>query len=89
MAARSFSDPDGRVWQAWHVDPSDHVDWPERARRHLPANMAEGWLCFESGTEKRRLRPVPAGWASGSEDDLWSYCCRAEAVRKKAKKVAT
>jgi hypothetical protein len=83
MPERSFSDPEGRTWQAWKVDPREHLDWPERARRHLPTPMAEGWLCFEAGDEKRRLQPVPAGWEEGSEEELWSYCCRAERVRRR------
>jgi hypothetical protein len=83
MAARSFSAPDGRVWQAWKVDPREHADWPARARLQLPETMAEGWLCFESAEEKRRLRPVPPSWEEGTEDDLWGYCCSAEPVRRR------
>lgn len=83
MAARSFSAPDGRTWQAWNVNPREHTDWPQRARLHLPELMVEGWLCFEAEDEKRRLQPVPQGWERGTEEELWSYCCRAEPVRKR------
>jgi hypothetical protein len=84
MAARTFRAPDGRCWQAWYVDPREHTDWPARARRHLPEGMANGWLCFEAGPEKRRLLPVPPGWETRSEEELWSYCCEAEPVRRAA-----
>jgi len=26
--------------------------------------MASGWLCFESGNERRRFYPVPEDWES-------------------------
>lgn len=45
---------------------------PESARTHahLPLALASGWLCFESGDEKRRLGPIPRGWESLSDTEL-------------------
>jgi hypothetical protein len=83
MAARTFSAPDGRTWQAWNVNPEEHAAWSTRTRLKLPELMAEGWLCFEAEDEKRRLRPVPPGWESGTEEELWSYCLLAEPVRRR------
>jgi hypothetical protein len=31
-------------------------------RWHLKAPFSQGWLCFDSAGEKRRLAPVPAQW---------------------------
>jgi hypothetical protein len=32
--------------------------------------LEEGWLCFEAGSDKRRLAPVPAGWDGFPEEKL-------------------
>jgi hypothetical protein len=81
MSARIFSAPDGTLWQAWSVIPGQHSDWPANARRHLPDEMAAGWICFESPTEKRRLHPIPAGWDDADDDALRGHCAAAEPVR--------
>jgi hypothetical protein len=83
MATRTFVAPDGMVWQAWNVDPTEHADWPAHARGHLPPALANGWICFESASEKRRLHPVPSGWEESSEVELWGYCSSAEPVRQR------
>lgn len=80
MAARSFTAPDGTSWQAWDVIPDDHADWSEQALRHLPSAMANGWLCFESAAQKRRLHPIPRGWETEGEGRLREYCHRAQPV---------
>lgn len=38
-------------------------------RRH-GGSIMDGWLCFQSHTEKRRLLPVPPDWESCPEDRL-------------------
>jgi hypothetical protein len=44
-------------------------------RRYLGVpQMAAGWLCFESGGEKRRLTPVPHNWEEADERALSNYC---------------
>lgn len=32
--------------------------------------LADGWLCFQNGAEKRRLAPIPAAWERLPEDEL-------------------
>ncbi len=64
MAVRSFQDADGREWSVWSVTPSRKSDL------FLPESMAEGWLCFECGSEKRRLHPVSANWDALGEAEL-------------------
>jgi hypothetical protein len=70
MAYRTFTDPSGGEWQVWEVNPSALLETtPEAA-----------WLAFQSATEKRRLAPVPAGWADASEAELLGLLHRATAV---------
>ena len=37
-----------------------------------------GWLVFESGDEKRRLAPVPAGWEQMTAHELRALCATAK-----------
>jgi hypothetical protein len=58
---------------------------PERRastdRRNRPAAIPdEGWLVFESGSERRRLMPIPPGWEIRSDADLERLCGRAMSV---------
>ena len=39
-----------------------------------------GWLTFASGTERRRLSPIPEGWESCGEEELRRYLTRADRV---------
>ena len=48
---------------------------------HLPAELADGWLCFDCGSEKRRLAPLPPNWDSREDQDLWFWCRAAVPVR--------
>jgi hypothetical protein len=45
---------------------------PDRRRSavSLPAELASGWLIFESPDERRRLSPIPPHWDVLSETDL-------------------
>jgi hypothetical protein len=53
MAVREFSDTNGVLWRVWQTRPSRDV---------YLGKLREGWLTFESGTERRRLAPVPPSW---------------------------
>jgi hypothetical protein len=50
-------------------------------RTLLRARSGDGWLCFDSGTERRRLRPIPEDWTRCNEGALVDYCRAAEPVR--------
>lgn len=80
MATRSFRSPDGAAWQVWDVSPGDGP--ARRSTPHLPQEMRDGWLCFQSGDDKRRLFPVPAAWDAGTDDELWVLCGAAAPVRR-------
>ena len=96
MASREFTDDRGEVWQVWHVDPESlerritedpHLT-PTGERRSRPESrlkvsnplMANGWLAFESRMERRRLAPVPDGWAEMDQDALRALLARAAAA---------
>ena len=73
---RQFFDANGKSWDVWDVSPHDlsRVDYDRRAasRAHDDAprpltasvypELREGWLCFQSATEKRRFAPIPPDW---------------------------
>lgn len=71
---RDFRDETGIEWRVFLTPRgSDAV-----SREHsLPEAYREGWLVFESSSEKRRLAPVPADWETMSTDALASLCKKA------------
>ena len=96
MAFREFTDEGGRKWTVWDVFPTlaerrerDAGPPPgvrERrryveSRTRISARMAHGWLAFEAADgERRRLAPIPNGWAQGSTEQLRAWCTSAEAA---------
>ena len=72
MGLVEFADSDGVRWRAWHVETP-----PSRAHLMDP-QYRQGWLVFErqDGAERRRLSPVPEGWASMPSKRL-ALMCRA------------
>ena len=42
-------------------------------RALLSGTYAQGWLCFESPREKRRLSPIPDDWTTCDEETLEGY----------------
>lgn len=73
---RQFFDAKGASWDVWDVSPHDlsRFDYDRRsssrvrgdAPRPVDASvypeLREGWLCFQSATEKRRFAPIPSDW---------------------------
>ena len=50
-------------------------------RARISAQMTRGWLAFEAADgERRRLAPIPNGWADGSTEQLRGWCANAEAA---------
>jgi hypothetical protein len=48
------------------------------ARVVVPPELQKGWLAFQSGTERRRLAPIPEGWSELSDTELIALLQRAE-----------
>jgi hypothetical protein len=59
--------------------PTRRVDM-HRARLYFPPSETP-WLAFESGAERRRLRPVPDRWWLEDDRGLSALCATAESQR--------
>jgi hypothetical protein len=61
---RELRDADGVEWTVFEVKRAS------AARDLVPGLMKTGWLCFENGTHKKRIAPIPAGWEELSDAAL-------------------
>jgi hypothetical protein len=76
---RQIRDAAGVEWMVYEVNPV-LSEW--RAADSLPDGYRNGWLCFESPTEKRRLLPLPAGWQELPPEQLSALLVNAVQVRR-------
>jgi hypothetical protein len=53
----------------------------DRRRRVMDPILLHGWLCFESGGDRRRLTPVPPDWTECDVRRLQLYQALAEPAR--------
>jgi hypothetical protein len=66
----------------------DRRKTPERRRSPfqrsvtVASEFSQGWLCFESEGEKKRLAPVPDGWDEAGPDRLSTWLQAAKRVVK-------
>lgn len=74
MGYREFTDSAGVSWQVWDTRPDRTVN--------VRAPYAAGWLSFECETERRRLQPIPDGWAEASDDEIARWLHDAECIRR-------
>src|SRR5688500_8369602 len=81
---RGFTDSTGVEWRVWEVIPSRAAIGTSavtRSRTSLNSTpYANGWLCFESDDQKRRLAPIPAGWELGTPTDISALLMQATPV---------
>ncbi len=49
-------------------------------RAVIRGTYSQGWLCFESHLEKRRVCPIPPGWTAWGDELLEQYLWRGEPV---------
>ena len=68
MAVRDFVDLNGVKWRVWPVTPSSIQ--PRTAAEDYLGDYEDGWLCFESNTERRRLAKYPRNWDTLSDNGL-------------------
>ena len=98
MPLREYQDGNGTNWRIWNVHPTQRAgarpteEGPERrtapreeerSRMIATPGLEQGWLCFESPVEKRRLTPIPEQWESCPEGELEALLGRAELVRQR------
>jgi len=97
MTHRQIIDDEQQLWDVWEVIPSrvealetprDPIQ-PETIRISkpgrrivVPGELQAGWLAFQCGEDRRRLAPVPSGWAEMSDDALRRVMLAAPPVRK-------
>jgi hypothetical protein len=55
---------------------------PFRRPVAVASEFSQGWLCFESEGEKRRLAPVPPGWLEAGPDRMSTWLQAAKRVVK-------
>jgi len=83
MAVREFTDSKGVEWRAWDVTP-EHMH-PATRGEDFMSNLQDGWLAFESATEKRRLEaPYPTDWTSCRITELEALCRQAKPVVRRS-----
>jgi hypothetical protein len=44
------------------AEGSTRAEGSRRSERLVHPELQHGWLCFQSGTDKRRLTPIPEAW---------------------------
>jgi hypothetical protein len=82
---RSFTDSTGVEWRVWEVSHTK-AGSSSTAKSFSNAKLqgtafAEGWLCFESKDEKRRLAPIPIGWEKNEHPLLEKLLAQAKPVQ--------
>ena len=50
-------------WDVWDVRP-------EQKPHRVGNELSDGWLCFQSGAERRRLHPIPENWEEQTEPEI-------------------
>lgn len=78
MAVRDFVDEKGVKWRVWPVLRSSIH--PKTAAEDYLGDYGEGWLCFESQHERRRLARFPDDWDKMADGDLCKLLARAAVV---------
>jgi hypothetical protein len=68
MAHRTFVDRIGMTWEVWDVRPETKPGYEA-----LSGAPAGGWLCFQSGSTRKRLMYIPENWDAAPEEQLLSY----------------
>jgi hypothetical protein len=82
MAVREFTDSWGTEWRVWDVTPE--VMHPITRSEDYMQKLQDGWLAFESSTEKRRLpAPYPSDWTGYDLKSLEALCQRATPVYRR------
>jgi hypothetical protein len=86
---RGFTDTTGVEWRVWEVVPSRAAiatSSVAQSRTSLSSTpYANGWLCFESEAEKRRLAPIPNGWELVSPNEIAQLLEQATPVQSRAR----
>jgi hypothetical protein len=83
MPLREFTDRTGATWRVWETRPVG-------ARLAVRPEFVDGWLTFENATgsadvTRRRLAPIPTGWAELPDLELRRLCLDAHPERARTR----
>jgi hypothetical protein len=74
MAHRDLLDSDGVEWQVWAVIPTLAQRLVRsttlEADSSLSPEFRQGWVAFQSRSERKRLMPIPPGWEEMNDAEL-------------------
>jgi hypothetical protein len=76
LLPRTFRDADGLEWEVRAITPATK----DRRAPIVRADLANGWLLFTLGLERRRLAPLPSSWREASEKQLEDWRRTAQPV---------
>lgn len=79
MAVRDVRDEAGTTWKVWAVMASSIH--PKTAAEDYLGDYSEGWLCFESATQRRRLARFPRDWDKLPDKELLRLLKSAQVVQ--------
>jgi hypothetical protein len=78
MAVRDVVDENGTRWKVWSV--ATEAFHPKTAAEDFLGDYADGWLCFEAATQRRRLAMFPKDWGELSDTGIVALLQKAEIV---------
>jgi hypothetical protein len=84
MAVRDVVDERGVKWRVWAVQRS--AIHPKTAAEDFLGDYGDGWLCFESADERRRLARFPDDWDKMGEAELRALLAKAATVPVRGRK---
>lgn len=78
MAMRDLTDSTGTQWLVWDIRPEE--SHPITRFEDYLQGFLDGWLVFETpdGRQRRRLHPIPKGWAELPDAELHLLLDRAQ-----------
>jgi hypothetical protein len=74
---RTFRDENGLEWEVRAITPATK----DRRAPVVRADLANGWLLFTLGLERRRLAPLPSSWRKASDTQLEQWRRSAQPVQ--------
>ena len=77
------SDDDRRVITV-PIEHAERRGTPDRRAPLVAPGMESGWLCFQAGSDKRRLVPIPTAWESEPNERLEAFLRLAARVTARA-----
>lgn len=75
---RTFTDSSGTEWDVFEVHPGSG-----RTVSRVPPEFRDGWLCFQSASERRRLAPIPLHWKEWDADALTTALQRTHGMARR------